>query len=86
MDAERTFEWDEAKAAANVAKHGVSFDTAIFAFADPMGEVEPDERGYDEERFRLFASVGGFPLCVVFTMRGLVTRIISARKANRKER
>lgn len=86
MDAPRTFEWDEAKAESNLGKHGVSFFTAAAAFADPDGQIEPDLRHYGEERYRLFANVGGFPVCVVFTLRGDAVRIISARKANRKER
>ena len=87
MDAARIFEWDEAKAASNEAKHGVNFQTAAAAFDDVAGVIEADtRRAYPEPRFRLFAAVEGFPLCIVFTMRAGATRIISAREANRKER
>ena len=87
VGAAATYEWDEAKAAANVAKHGVSFHTAVEAFNDAKCMVEADTRAnYGEERFRLFATVEGFPICVVYTVRGDAIRIISARKANRKER
>jgi uncharacterized DUF497 family protein len=87
MKGARTFEWDDGKAAANIAKHGVSFQTAVAAFDDPHGAIKTDDRfEYGEQRFRLYATVAGFPICVAFTIRGAVTRIISARKTNRKER
>ena len=39
-----TFEWDEEKAAANVAKHGIRFDYAARVFLDPYRLEMPDER------------------------------------------
>lgn len=84
------FEWDPAKAAANLAKHGVSFDEASTAFGDPLGRVVPDPRhGLGEERLALLAvSLRGRVLAVMFTERGAgnVVRIISARLATRRER
>jgi len=46
------FEWDRAKAAQNIAKHGVSFEEATTAFRDPVSTtgVDPDH-SFDEERF-----------------------------------
>jgi hypothetical protein len=47
-----SFEWDEAKAAENYAKHGVSFETATKVFGDPFGVERLDDReNYGEERF-----------------------------------
>jgi uncharacterized DUF497 family protein len=80
------FEWDEAKNRRNLAKHGISFEEAAGVFAGPMlGEV--DDRGtYGEIRFRVFGTVAGRLLCVVYTMRQERVRIISARRASRAER
>ena len=84
------FEWDPGKAAANLAKHGVSFDEASTAFGDPLGRVVPDPRhSVGEERLALLAvSLRGRLLAVMFTERerGEVIRIISARLATRHER
>ena len=53
------FEWDDGKAAANVAKHGVSFEQAREAFKDPFAvEFEDDRRDYGENRYILLGMVG----------------------------
>jgi uncharacterized DUF497 family protein len=81
------FEWDEAKARRNLAKHGVPFDRATAVFLDEnRTDVEDIRRAYGEERRVVTASVQGLVHVVVYTMRGNVCRIISARLANRKER
>jgi uncharacterized protein len=84
------FEWDEAKNTINKQKHGLSFETATRAFADPLAVFIQDLTGYDEERWQLFGMIDGFVLLlVVHTVRGEsedIIRIISARKATRKER
>jgi uncharacterized DUF497 family protein len=77
------FEWDARKAAANLAKHG---EAAIEVFLDGMALLEPDDSGSDEERWRIIGLAQGRVLFVVFTERGGdVKRIISARKATRRE-
>ena len=82
-----TFEWDDAKAQSNLAKHGVAFETAAEAFYAADGaHVEDLRSAYGETRFNLRATVEGFPLIVTYTVRAGVIRIISARKAGRKER
>ncbi|MGP9821224.1 BrnT family toxin [Salinarimonas sp. NSM] len=87
MDAPIDFEWDDAKASANEAKHGVCFDVAAEVFRDPRRRVSGDDRrDYGEERFTTVGTVGTTCLAVVFTMRGDTVRIISARRANRRER
>ncbi len=45
-----TFEWDSHKAAANLAKHGVSFDDALTVFADPFGRLPDDRHSIGEVR------------------------------------
>lgn len=80
------FEWDETKAAANYAKHGVSFDSARVVFADPFGIAEYDDRNdYGESRFTRTGMVEGTLLFVAYTERGECIRIISARRATKHE-
>jgi uncharacterized DUF497 family protein len=86
------FEWDGKKAAANLVKHGVAFDEAATIFGDPVALDGPDIRHSAEEaRFlRIGRSVLGRVLIVAYTQRkandGETIRIISARRASRKER
>lgn len=82
-----TFEWDPRKAAASLRKHGVSFDEAATAFADPFGIVIDDPRhSTDEVRVALLGhSESNRLLAVMFTERGDRIRLISARKATRRE-
>ena len=80
------FEWDPVKERTNIAKHRLDFQTAARVFLDPfLLEVE-DDRGYDELRWNAIGMVDGRVLVVVYTMRGAVYRIISARGATRRER
>jgi uncharacterized protein len=86
------FEWDARKAAANLAKHAVSFDEAATVFGDPAALDGPDMlHSAHEARFlRLGRSAAARVLMVAYTQRrsGNVDtiRIISARRASRKER
>ena len=81
------FEWDEDKAAASLAKHGISFSVARRAFADVFAvEREDDSEDYREPRFNLLGMVDGRVLFVAYTMRGDIVRIISAREAEPYER
>jgi uncharacterized DUF497 family protein len=80
------FEWDDNKAAGNFARHGVSFDRARLAFADPFGVGEIDDRqNYREQRFTLVGMVEGSLIFVAYTERGERVRIISARQATKHE-
>ena len=92
------FEWDDAKARANLRKHGLAFDTAAFALADPEGDFYHHEQldeahSAAEDRYCTIASHPG-DRSLVFTMvwteredgADLVTRLISARFATFKER
>ncbi len=86
------FEWDARKAAVNRAKHGVSFEEAATVFGDPDALDGPDLRHSEEEvRFLLLGQAAtGRVLIVAYTVRrgvdGESIRIISARRASRKER
>ncbi|MBI5800702.1 MAG: BrnT family toxin [Verrucomicrobia bacterium] len=82
------FEWDQAKASANLRKHGVSFEEAATVFADELSLAIPDpDHSRVEERFILLGtSYRGKMLVVVHTERGDSVRIISARPARRRER
>ncbi len=82
------FEWDPDKAARNLAKHGVSFAEAATVFGDPMAVTFADpDHSDDEDRFLTFGnSDEGSLLIVSHTDREERTRIISARRATRKER
>ncbi len=82
---DESFEWDNAKAAANWRAHGVSFEMARDVFRDIFAIEWVDERqGSPEERFA--AVVENRLLFVAYTMRGDRIRIISARKAEPYER
>ena len=85
------FEWDSAKAANNLRKHGVSFQTATRIFADPNALMEQNRIQEGERRWQAIGVVEGFVmLLVAHTLReengGDVIRIISARRATRQER
>ena len=81
------FEWSDAKAAKNLAKHGVSFGEASLVFADPNRLTVQDCRHDSEVRHNTTGSVAGMIfLTVTHTDRAGVTRIISARRASRHER
>jgi uncharacterized protein len=81
------YEWDPAKAKANLRKHRVSFADAAVALEDPraLTVVDPDASG--EQRFvNLGSDLNGRLLVTIFTSRGRRTRIVSSRKASRSER
>lgn len=82
------FEWDPHKARSNLAKHDVSFEEAVTAFADPLSftRFDPDHSA-DEDRFLLLgATQSGRLVVVAHTDRGESIRIISARLASTRER
>ena len=76
------FEWDDAKAASNLADHKVSFEAARLAFSDPFAVERDDLReDYGEHRATITGMVGNRLLLVAFTMREHRVRIIMARFA-----
>jgi uncharacterized DUF497 family protein len=80
------FEWDEAKNEWTRRERGFGFDKAALIFDGPVQTAIDDRRDYGEERLIAIGEVDGDALVVVYTDRGNVRRIISARRANRKER
>jgi uncharacterized DUF497 family protein len=81
------FEWNEAKAAANLVKHGVGFPTACRVFNDVFAmDFEDRSMNYGEMRRIAIGMVDGQILTVVYAERESTIRIISARKATRQER
>lgn len=84
------FEWDDAKAASNSNKHGVTFELAITVFDDPYALIAPDEKHSNDVETRewIIGLSDKGVLVVVFTKRlsGKVYRLISARKAKKSER
>ncbi len=79
------FEWDEAKRLANLKKHGVDFaDIEEFDWDAAVVWIDDSEK-YGEERFKALAGFRGRIHFVVFTIRGANTRIISFRKAEKRE-
>jgi uncharacterized DUF497 family protein len=82
------FKWDEKKAAANLADHGVSFDEAKTVFDDPLyvDFYDPDH-SYDEHRYLIVGeSRQGRLLIVSYTERRDAVRLISAREVTLSER
>ena len=82
------FEWDTRKAAANEAKHKVSFGEAIAVFQDSLSMTYPDvDHSTEEDRFLVIgATESGKVLVVSHVFRQDAIRIISARRATASER
>lgn len=82
------FEWDSDKVKRNLANHNVGFEEAKTAFQDPLFVTfEDPSHSIAEHRFLLLAqSSQGRLLVVAYTERGDTTRLISARKATKRER
>ena len=81
------FEWDEAKRKANVAKHGIDFLDVPEMFTSLMLVGTDSRKDYGETRKIGFGFIRGRLIVVAFTERNPdVIRIISARKANRREK
>ena len=81
------FEWDEGKNSINIAKHGIDFLEAIKIFSGYTLTFEDDSEHYSEHREISLGEIdGSIVVFVSHTDRDGATRIISARKANSKER
>jgi len=80
------FEWDVVKSEACFIDRGFDFAYAIQAFLDPNRVVRADTRwDYGEDRYQLLGRIDSRVFFLVYTLRGETIRIISARKANRRE-
>lgn len=82
------FEWDEDKADSNRKKHRVTFEQAATVFADPLAAIFDDEAHSEEEQREIIVghSADNQLLLVCFTERAGAIRIISARRATKRER
>jgi uncharacterized protein len=81
------FEWDPAKNAKNIEKHGIDFDDIrpLFSSMQPYLDKEDEREDYGEEMRIRLGWVQDLPLCVVYTIRGAIVRPISARPATPAE-
>jgi uncharacterized DUF497 family protein len=80
-------QWDPEKAASNLGKHGVDFADAVGVFEDEWALTINEEYVEGEQRFAtLGADFLERLLVVVYTYRGGTIRLISARRATRRER
>ena len=84
---ELRFEWNFSKAETNIKKHGVPFEEAVTVFDDPMFITFIDqEHSYDEDRYiTIGLSNSARLLMIAHTDRSGLIRVISARKATKKE-
>lgn len=82
------FEWDEVKNEQNIQKHYISFEQAQHIFNDIVVElnVESSLELYGERRVQAIGLLAGVEVTVIYTLRGQVRRLISARRAKRYER
>lgn len=79
--------WDLSKAASNIKKHGIRFSDAEIALWDPHAITLEDKRAESEQRQVTIGSDAlGRVVVVVYTLRDEDIRIISARKATKRER
>lgn len=81
-----SFDWDLNKEAQNIRKHRIDFTTASLIWEGPAIERVDDRRDYGETRIVATGEISGRLAVVVYTWRGTVRRIISARKANSREK
>ena len=80
------FEWDDAKSEASFRQRGFDFGYSIRVFLDSDRLVRPDDRlDYGEPRSQVTGRIDGRLFVIVYTPRVHRLRIISARKANRRE-
>ncbi|MDE3015551.1 MAG: BrnT family toxin [Pseudomonadota bacterium] len=80
------FEWDEAKRRRNLAKHGVDFETVWELDWGKAVQRTDARRNYGEVRYVALVYIGGQLYSCAYTERDGARRIISLRKASRKER
>lgn len=80
------FEWNEKKNQLNYEKYGLNFKDADFVFAGQTVTFPDDRYEYGEERFITLGELKGRVVVVIHTQRNFITRIISMRKANDREK
>ena len=87
MNNDLVFEWDEIKRQKNINERGLDIAAlAPLVLADPNVVIEQDDKiDYGEERYRAYGSVADLRLCVCFTMRQNVIRLITIFKLNKND-
>lgn len=80
------YEWNEAKNQRNIAKHGIDFADAFRIFEKAMLVRRDDRRDYRDTRWIALGDLNGVVVVLVYTRRRQRVRIISIRRANRRER
>lgn len=87
VEAGLRFDWDPAKREINLAKHGLDLPRTVEVFNDPQYlDEDANQPEYGELRRKAIGRVGPLMVCVIYTDRDGVRRIISARRARRDER
>jgi len=79
------YEWDKDKNATNQAKHGVNFNQAKDFEWDSAMVLTDNRRDYGETRYCAFGYIGNRLYCLIFTSKDADIRVISLRKANKRE-
>lgn len=79
------YEWDQAKSRTNRLKHGLEFGDAEEVFSGPCVTFADERFEYGEQRLITLGTLAGRIVVITHTPRGDATRIISMRKANRRE-
>ena len=79
------FKWDENKRRINLREHGLDFADAHRAFSKDAFVITDDRKDYNEYRYILLGLMHERIVVIAFTVRGNVIRIISMRKANKRE-
>ncbi len=80
------YQWDGNKAAINLNKHGIDFADAVSVFSDEFAITIFDDRFGEERYITIGSDIFSRVLIVVYTLQNDEIRLISARKATRKER
>ena len=80
------FEWDEKKNILNVEKHGIDFNDAYEIFNNPTFIKVDNRKNYQEKRWIGLGKLKNIIVVIAYTKRKNKVRIISIRKANKKER
>ncbi len=79
------FSWSERKRASNIVDHGIDFVDAELVFAGATFTFEDDRFDYSEQRFVTLGLLAGVPVSIAHTENEYEIRIISFRKATRRE-
>jgi uncharacterized protein len=86
MESIPLFEWHELKRQSNLGQHGIDFEDAKDIWQGEVLEVSSEQDEHGEQRYMAYGVLEGRIIAVVFTWRGTVRRLISARRARTYER